>query len=511
MEAQPGEVKTMGVVEHDGSGARTGLETYRSLRREIEDSVLPLAGSLDGRRFTFQASIHGHQVQLGGYVRIHAGDRVRLGQVTSLHTETQPGPVVELAMDADAQAGRVEVRFRAARGDGVVLDDSEPFTDAHFERAAPADVETWLGGVPARGARLPVGELRLAAGVPFALDAAGFGRHTFLCGQSGSGKTYGLGLVLERLFLETGLRIVVLDPNSDFARMAETRAAPDAALAERWRELAGSIDVRSGDDLRLRIGELEPGLQAAILRLDPIADREEYAEFVAIVDAERPVDVQALVDSPHPTARALLQRARNLGVTGWSIWAGERGGSVIGALADATARMLVVDLGSLGSREEQSVVAAGVLAELWRRRSERRPTLIVIDEAHNVCPAAAEDAITSAAVRDAIAIAAEGRKFGLHLLVSTQRPQKIHENVLTQCENLILMRLNAAADTSFAQSAFSFVPPELVALAASFRQGEAVVAGGITSHAALIRFGARITREGGADVASDWARLSDGR
>ena len=496
----------MNVVQHDGAPARTGLETYRSLRRELEDSVLPLAGSLDGRRFTFQASIHRHQVQLGGYVSIQAGGAARLGQITSLRTETQPGPVVELSMDASSQAGRVEVRFRAARGDGVVLDDSEPFTDARFEAAAPADVEAWLGGVPGRGARLPVGELRLASGVPFALDAAGFGRHTFLCGQSGSGKTYGLGLVLERLLLETGLRIVVLDPNSDFARMAEPRAGADPALTTRWRELAGAIDVRSGDALRLRIGELEPGLQASILRLDPVADREEYAEFVAIVDAERPVDVQALVDSPHPTARALLQRARNLGVTGWGIWARERGGSVLGALAEGSARMLVVDLGSLGSREEQAVVAAGVLADLWRRRSERRPTLVVIDEAHNVCPAVAPDAVTAAAVRDAIAIAAEGRKFGLHLLVSTQRPQKIHENVLTQCENLVLMRLNAAADVSFAQSAFSFVPPELLALAASFRQGEALVAGGIASHAALMRFGARVAQEGGADVAADWAR-----
>src|SRR5206468_1202915 len=125
----------MNVVQHDGSAARTGLETYRSLRRELEDAVLPLAGSLDGRRFTFQASIHAQQVQLGGYVLIQADDGARLGQVTSLHTEIQPGPVVELAMDSSAQAGRVEVRFRAARGDGVVLDDAEPFTDATFQRA----------------------------------------------------------------------------------------------------------------------------------------------------------------------------------------------------------------------------------------------------------------------------------------------------------------------------------------------------------------------------------------
>ena len=67
--------------------------------------------------------------------------------------------------------------------------------------------------------------------MPFALDAGGFDRHTFFCGQSGSGKTYSLGVVLEQLLLETGLRIVILDPNSDFARIGTARADTDAAIA----------------------------------------------------------------------------------------------------------------------------------------------------------------------------------------------------------------------------------------------------------------------------------------
>jgi len=78
--------------------------------------------------------------------------------------------------------------------------------------------------------------------------------------------------------------------------------------------------------------------------------------------------------------------------------------------------------------------------------------------------------------------------------------------VLTQCENLVLMRLNAAADVAFVQQAFSFVPPELLGLAASFGQGEAVVAGTIASHAALVRLGRRVAQEGGADVPATWAR-----
>ena len=69
--------------------------------------------------------------------------------------------------------------------------------------------------------------------------------------------------------------------------------------------------------------------------------------------------------------------------------------------------------------------------------------LVVIDEAHNVCPQEPADALTALATEHAISIAAEGRKFGIYLLVATQRPQKVHENVLSQSDNLILMRICA--------------------------------------------------------------------
>ena len=102
-------------------------------------------------------------------------------------------------------------------------------------------------------------------------------------------------------------------------------------------------------------------------------------------------------------------------------------------------------------------------------------------------------------------IAGEGRKFGLYLLVSTQRPQKVHENVLSQCDNLMLMRMNSAADLAHLEANFSFVPWGLLQQATHFGLGEALVAGKISPHPTLVRFGARITEEGGADVSASWA------
>lgn len=91
------------------------------------------------------------------------------------------------------------------------------------------------------------------------------------------------------------------------------------------------------------------------------------------------------------------------------------------------------------------------------------------------------------------------------LFARIQRPQKIPENVLSQADNLVLLRLNSLADAAFAQAVFSFVPPGLIQRSATFRQGEGLIAGKISPEPALLRFGARITEEGGADVPATWA------
>ncbi|HEU0024840.1 MAG TPA: ATP-binding protein [Thermoleophilaceae bacterium] len=474
------------------------LEEYRGLREALETSIRPLATSVDGRRFEYQASLHGLELEAGGYVTIDSGEETRLGQVLSLHMEQHETAVLD-------RPGSILIRV--ARGHGAMLEGAgRPFHDALVRPAAADEVSAWLERTRSESARLEVGELALSRGVPFALDAGGFGRHTFLCGQSGSGKTYSLGVLLERLLMETSLRVVVLDPNSDYVRLGEPRTDAGSETVERYRAAAGPVAVRSGTSgpspIRVRLRDLSPAHQAAILQLDPVADRGEYAELLALVEDE---NVRSFEDLARFPAEALKLRAHNLGVDSWGIWPGPEGESLPEELENLAApRCLVVDLGSLPTREEQAAAAGAVLERLWRRRARREPVAIVIDEAHNVCPAEPADQLTALATADAIRIAGEGRKFGLYLIVVTQRPQKVHENVLSQCDNVVLMRMNSAADLGHVARVFSFIPPGLIDRATTFAQGEALVAGKVATHPALIRFGSRITQEGGSDVAG-WA------
>jgi DNA helicase HerA-like ATPase len=494
------------------SGMGQQVDSFRQARHDLEASVLPLATSVDGRRFTFQASLHGLELQSGGYAVLDDGGTPRLGQIISLELQVQLG--AELTLPAATHGGpeaRTEVPIRLAQGEGLIVDgDSTPFHDALIRPADGSDVRAWQQRSARPRAQLRLGELTLAAGVPCLADAEGFNRHTFLCGQSGSGKTYSLGVILEQLLIETDLRLVILDPNSDFVRLGHVRAGADPALAERYREVARRVAVYSARAtgerrLRLHAPDIEPVTQAAALRLDPIADREEYASLAALLAGADPITLDSLVGSELPDAERLGLRIRNLGVDRYSVWAGREAGSVLEAVHDPSLRCVVIDLGSLPSREEQSLVAAAVLGDLWRRRQDRQPVLIVIDEAHNICPAGQPDPLVAVATDHAIRIAAEGRKFGLYLLVSTQRPQKIPENVLSQADNLVLMRLNSLADAAFAEAAFSFVPPSLIAHSVTFRQGEGLIAGKISPQPALLRFDKRISEEGGADVPATWA------
>ena len=263
--------------------------------------MLPLATSVDGRAFRFQVSLHGLELEAGGYVMIEAGGEPLFGQLVSLEMEQH---------ETDGTGGSGRVRIRAGAGDGVVLaGNGSPFHDALVRRATSDEVGRWLESVRPRGAWLEVGELASARGVPFGLDAGGFGRHTFLCGQSGSGKTYSLGVLLERLLLETSLRVVVLDPNSDYVRLGEPRTEDEG-----YRTAAASVVVRGGPGehpITVRFRDLSAAQQAALLRLDPLRDREEYSELLELIEDE---SIRGIDDLPPGRAESLQRRMRNLGV-----------------------------------------------------------------------------------------------------------------------------------------------------------------------------------------------------
>ena len=461
-------------------------------------AVRAVAWSTDGVTFSYRSPVGGG-VRLGGYVQLGNRDEQLLGQVLSQR-------------DVEEEGRRLVV------GTGRLLEvaPGRPAFDELPVTAAP-DREI-AARLDRPGATLAFGTLREAGDITARLVAKGFNRHTFLCGQSGSGKTYSLGRLLEELVLRTTLPLLVLDPNGDHVHLGRTRADADPTAAAAYLEAARGVRVLAAEPsdgeepLRIRLSELGTAGAAALLQLDPIADRREYNALIHAIRsapgrgfASLDAAMEAFGASGDEVLEGIRLRVENLGADRMSAWALRSARTLTEVFEQDTPRALIADSSRFEERRERIAVAVAVLEHLWAQRKRRRPLLLVVDEAHDVCPAEPADPLQRLAVELFTRIAGEGRKYGIHLLLASQRPDKLPENVLSQCDNLLLMRVNSAGDRAALAARFGFAPPELVELAGSFGLGESLLAGRISPDPQLARTGARLTPEGGADVPTDWA------
>jgi len=107
----------------------------------------------------------------------------------------------------------------------------------------------------------------------------------------------------------------------------------------------------------------------------------------------------------------------------------------------------------------------------------RRPTVVLVDEAHNFIGRhiGSED---YAARLDAFEIIAkEGRKYGLNICLATQRPRDITDGVLSQMGTLVVHRLTNDRDREVVERACGEIDRSASAFLPNLRPGEAAIIG----------------------------------
>lgn len=85
----------------------------------------------------------------------------------------------------------------------------------------------------------------------------------------------------------------------------------------------------------------------------------------------------------------------------------------------------------------------------WTIKENRHPICLLCDEAHLYIPERTnQDAAAELGLKSFERIAKEGRKYGVSLIVISQRPSEVNRTVLSQCNNFIALRLSNAEDQS---------------------------------------------------------------
>ncbi|CAG9243823.1 ATP-binding protein [Paraburkholderia caribensis] len=220
------------------------------------------------------------------------------------------------------------------------------------------------------------------------------------------------------------------------------------------------------------VSDLESVRDALTQTADPLPDLASTAPVGE--DAPRPFDVTLLADH---LERVAIEQGGNvaafvstLGLRIKAMLADQRLGSVIardppttfsawledyvGNDGAANGPLAIVDLSLVPSDVVHVVVAVLsrlVFESLQRYRRQRPdgkalPTVLVLEEAHTFVRRGRDDdaSITSPAqlCREVFErIAREGRKFGLGLVLSSQRPSELSPTVLAQCNTFMLHRI----------------------------------------------------------------------
>lgn len=104
------------------------------------------------------------------------------------------------------------------------------------------------------------------------------------------------------------------------------------------------------------------------------------------------------------------------------------------------------------------------------------PILLVYEEAHKYVPNSDLSKYRSSKV-SIERIAKEGRKYGITLLLASQRPSEISETIFSQCSNFIAMRLTNPTDQGYVKKLLPDSLGSLIDKMTSFKQGEALLVG----------------------------------
>lgn len=111
-----------------------------------------------------------------------------------------------------------------------------------------------------------------------------------------------------------------------------------------------------------------------------------------------------------------------------------------------------------------------------RKINNETPLLLVYEEAHKYVPNS--DASKYRASKESIErIAKEGRKYGVSLLLASQRPSEISDTIFSQCSNFIAMRLTNPNDQSYVNRLLPGAMGSMMNKLPSMKVGEALLLG----------------------------------
>jgi hypothetical protein len=132
-------------------------------------------------------------------------------------------------------------------------------------------------------------------------------------------------------------------------------------------------------------------------------------------------------------------------------------------------------------------IVAGDIFDARVREALPWPVLLLLEEAHNFAPAQAHTPAETRAITTTRQIAQEGRKFGVGMALISQRPSRLDETTLSQCNSFVIMRMVNPADQNFVRRVIETLGEDEARMLPDLDIGEALLSGQMINFPILVR------------------------
>ncbi|MCK4444850.1 MAG: ATP-binding protein [Thermoplasmata archaeon] len=332
-------------------------------------------------------------------------------------------------------------------------------------------------------------------------------KHVSILAKTGGGKSYMAGVVMEE-FLKHKVTTVVIDPHGEYSSLG-TRAK-SVPLGEKFRVVPNSYESKlmifspdtkinqNARPLKFTLSNLQPRDILSLTKSGRVRNHltalREALDLIRSSRKDYDVDdiIRVLEAQDDPSNFPLMNELEYLREV--DIFARE--GTKIDELVKEGWTTIINMKGT--PPDIQQLVINRISTALFELRKVEKipPLMLVAEEAHNFCPQQGK-AATSDIFRT---IASEGRKFGLGLMIITQRAAKVDKNVLSQCNTQIILKVTNPNDLKTIMASVEGLTAGMADEIQMLPVGVSLITGGNISMPLLIDVRPRETEHGGKSV-----------
>lgn len=319
-----------------------------------------------------------------------------------------------------------------------------------------------------------------------------FGKHLGVFGTTGSGKTCTIVSLIQSLMdkervrftkgIEISPKIIIFDPNNEYAKAFTNTGYEPLEIAEECLRLPHTF---------LEISEYyqllnaSSGVQMPILKKEIQDLREKQNNNFKLEELRKMIEL------------SLKNNKRNNNMKNWLDPLLERLEAIISdeklvkIIDDDDKSLNTIDqilkhntneifiIHSDFEREELDIIIflfSKILYKMMQDRATEKNVILLFEEAHRYLNEEEEEnfKLGTYYVRR---IAREGRKFGINLIISTQKPSQISKTILSQCNSYIIHKLTDFRDLEIAKNVAGVNVKELVQLLPVLEKQYALVTG----------------------------------